>query len=360
MFQISRSYTEVPVNISNVNNESRRPVSRVVTALSIISFVVSFVIAVVRITHRVEQSSTIEYVNIDEEIVPNNVSSIQVAFIGNSILYFNDQPRFLSNLFSHVSSSKISLSQDSCLRGGASLISIYTKGNGMENKFNTPSALLEDGSYDIGSPNIQSLLLLKHDKPWDFVVMNDYTQSPARIKTREETVKFLEEKYAPLFLQKTKKIIPVLLMTSAYRKPIQNTSDIGSVDEFTYKLCKGYEEYADSLNKVFQQNISRIARVGQAYHTVYLENRNLWEKLFYIDDKHPSVHGSFLMGNILYWTILEEEPPLIRTESDIRNLWSDARRMYPPEDNTTIVFPTIEEAMYLRDVAGRVWQLQGC
>ena len=51
----------------------------------------------------------------------------------------------------------------------------------MQRKFATPAALQEDGvTYDIGSPTVSALL---ENAKWDYVVMNDHTQSPAREET---------------------------------------------------------------------------------------------------------------------------------------------------------------------------------
>ena len=65
----------------------------------------------------------------------NNRGGVRVAYLGNSIQYFNDCPRFLTNL-----SQGAIAQQDSCLRGGASLVTLWTKGNGMQHKFATMNA----------------------------------------------------------------------------------------------------------------------------------------------------------------------------------------------------------------------------
>ena len=85
----------------------------------------------------------------------------RVAFLGNSIQYYNDTPRFLANL------GRGSISHpDSCYRGGASLLSLWEDGNGMKRKFATPNAETSrttvDGKevvvYDVGAPTVRSLL----------------------------------------------------------------------------------------------------------------------------------------------------------------------------------------------------------
>ena len=83
-------------------------------------------------------------------IVENNIS---VAFCGNSILYYNDCPRVLEAL------SGGRLTQDSCLRGGASLKSLMVKGNGMGRELWPKD--------DCGQPSVKDLFASRN---WDFVV----------------------------------------------------------------------------------------------------------------------------------------------------------------------------------------------
>jgi hypothetical protein len=70
-----------------------------------------------------------------------------VAFIGNSYTYFNDLPRLFKNICGEENMVEIG----DCLRGGVSFRSLLKHGNGMSDKWNTPNALLEDGSFDIGA-----------------------------------------------------------------------------------------------------------------------------------------------------------------------------------------------------------------
>eukprot|EP00957_Ditylum_brightwellii_P171565 13061583-Ditylum_brightwellii.AAC.1 len=66
----------------------------------------------------------------------------------------------------------------------------------MQKTFRTPNAILqtnsgsnkeEDPTYDIGAPTVDALL----SKQWDFVVMNDFTQAPARQSYREASSRAL-------------------------------------------------------------------------------------------------------------------------------------------------------------------------
>ena len=238
---------------------------------------------------------------------------------------------------------------------GASLISIYKDGNGMADKFNTKKSLKEDGTYDIGAPDISSLLT-GSGIIWDFVVMNDYSQAPARLQSRTDTTKFLESNYAPLICNKDSTTIPILMMTAAYRKPCKGSDDLGTVEQFTNGLYEGYQSYANALNEVMQNQKSRVAPVGKAYYAVYLDNKSLWEKLFFEDNFHPSICGTFLQGCVLHWTVFGDGPcaSMITGDSFIPSLWQDARRHYPPGSSFELYFPTKEEALYLMNVAEKV------
>ena len=75
---------------------------------------------------------------------------IHIAYAGNSMIYFHDTPRFFANL----ATRRRVASHDCCLRGGASLPSLFREGNGMRNKFRT----LRESETDIGSPTVSAML----------------------------------------------------------------------------------------------------------------------------------------------------------------------------------------------------------
>lgn len=97
---------------------------------------------------------------VDEEedvLVVDEYKLISVPFFGNSMLYFNDLPRFLQEL------SEVPVRQDSCLRGGTSITSIEHRGKGMDPNFDMKTAVL--GAYhckplhDYGACTAKQLLL---------------------------------------------------------------------------------------------------------------------------------------------------------------------------------------------------------
>lgn len=233
------------------------------------------------------------------------------------------------------------VTQDSCLRGGANVTSLWEKGSGMQFKFATPSALRYDGTYDIGSPTVESLLT---SNKWDFVIINDHTQNPVRATNKTESIQTLKEKYIPLLEQHNATVI--LLMTAAYKSPVKDSGDLGDFDDFTQALLEGYAEYATLFDNV------KIAPLGLAYQYVREHNDTAvvpWETLYAPDDFHPSPHGTYLEACLLYCTITDQVPPDYQVY-----WWSRARYMQPHNVRPPMALPTKEEADYLRSVAIQV------
>jgi hypothetical protein len=271
----------------------------------------------------------------DLELVhEERADSVSVAHLGNSIQFYNDCPRLLQHMLKLRYSS---VAQDSCFHGGADVTRLYEEGNTMEEKFATPAAKQADGTYDIGSANVEELL---HEKAWDFIVINDHTQVPAREENRTASIQTFQDQYVPLVGDAT----VILLMTAAYKSPVKNSSDLGGFAHFTELLEEGYQEYAPLFPK------SKIAPVGLAYK--YIKDnypQSFWEKLYAPDDLHPSPHGTYLQASVLYCTITGEHPPSVYHMS----WWSTARFLDPPME-----FPSDEEAEFLREVAGIMCGLQ--
>jgi hypothetical protein len=271
--------------------------------------------------------------------------SIKVAHLGNSIQYYNDMPRLLEHMLRHRYNS---VEQDSCLRGGATLRSLWKNGNGMGEKFATDAAKREDGSYDIGAPTIQALL---EEANWDVVVANDHTQSPARPEKKEESETALKNYYIPLFL-KSQATMVVFVQTPAYKAPVNNAADLGTFDEFTEKIWHGYQAYAKLVRQQGSDHAldAKVAPVGLAFQAIKQQDDALWVKLYARDDFHPSPHGTLLEASVVYCTIVGEVPPVYDAL-----WWETARYMQPPETEP-LPLPTNVEAAILQDVAWNACQ----
>eukprot|EP00574_Skeletonema_japonicum_P013836 CAMPEP_0201714742 /NCGR_PEP_ID=MMETSP0593-20130828/1088_1 /ASSEMBLY_ACC=CAM_ASM_000672 /TAXON_ID=267983 /ORGANISM="Skeletonema japonicum, Strain CCMP2506" /LENGTH=299 /DNA_ID=CAMNT_0048204045 /DNA_START=327 /DNA_END=1223 /DNA_ORIENTATION=- len=272
-------------------------------------------------------------------------NGINVAFLGNSILYFNDTPRFLFNL----SGNKIR-HQDSCLRGGTTLTELYTLGNGMKRHgFATDNALMDNGEYDVGSPTVQELL--QSNNKWDVVVMNEHSQGPARQSTREEFQSTLLQQYAPLISTNNPKATVIFVETAAYRlQGINNSHDLGTKTQFQQSIREGIQSYIQVLHDNTSIIPARMAPVGTAFLHVHNDNLQLWEKLFDPwDNFHPSPTGTFLQGCVLHCTIFGAPPPTCPgTKEEIAALWKDARMMHPKKKGEDgVALPNVSEVEYL-------------
>jgi hypothetical protein len=281
-------------------------------------------------------------------------ASVRVAFLGNSIQYYNDLPRLMKAL------SNNAIEEDSCYRGNATLSSLFQDGNGMSRKFQTTNALRPDGTYDIGADTVTSLLQQRQQQPqdWDFVVMNDHTQHPTRSDTRYESITTLVQDYAPLLRQSG--AIPIFLMTYAYQeRGVYGSDDLGDVVQFTKHLQEGYESYVQALAEVLPvTSTPRIAPVGFAFLAIHKENLQMWSQLFHPDKKHPSPYGSFLIACVLYYTILgvtQGTEAIMIPDDGASAIWEKARpRVMQPDGEDPLPIPTYDEAKYLSSVALRV------
>ena len=208
-------------------------------------------------------------------IVPaHKEPAIRVAFIGNSITFVNDLPRFVEALGGGEDGT---IFQDSCLHGALNFMSMLYKGNGMYRKWQTRKAIISrsftsssssssngNGSsksdadngiiYDFGACSVPQLLV-GHDEEfyyensgkysdgrnpctispqylayreslyynnnqpeepltWDFVVMNDQSRFPTMYEKRKHSLMALRTVYAPLL--SAAKATVVFLVTFGY------------------------------------------------------------------------------------------------------------------------------------------------
>lgn len=318
--------------------------------------------------------------------------NISVAFVGNSMTYYNDLPRFLTAI------SEGRIEQNSCLHGDGTLTSILKNGNGMYQKFNTSNALNSDGVYDFGACTVRQLMFGRdeqleeqvfngsviyyedlnqtnpciqdpsyleyldlttfHNPPphYDYIVLNDYTQNPAREMTRAESLRVLREVYVPMFLDTG--VTPIFFDTHPYWTEAHNMSGLVDVPTFASLTYQGYKDYMALVTKHLPvSQTPRLAPVGLAFLTVWEERRDLWQKLYNIFDQlHASPSGTFLTGAVIHFALFGEMPKksvMLPANQDLSALWAHARVMQqvgePPNP-----FPTFTDAEYLYNVADRV------
>lgn len=272
-----------------------------------------------------------------------------VGFIGNSMLFHNDVPRLLEAM-------RPPLINDCCFRGGGSIASILADGNATWHstaiRMSTPNARRADGSFDVCQSTVAELL---SSSPWDFVVLNDFSQAPARTATRAEGAEVLINGYAPLFARTH--ATPVFLMTHAYQHVgHRGTDDLGNTSEFTRLLREGYDEYAEALGRLLppsQQPI--VAPFGTAAALVREEKPALWPQLFDVDGVHLSPSGAYLVAAVLMCSMYGVPAPFAGTAlpENTSTLWSKARYMGVPGD-PVLPMPSRDDLVYLLGLAERV------
>jgi hypothetical protein len=305
------------------------------------------------------------------------------------MMFVNDLPRLMEAM------SGFQLFQDSCLHGSLNFGSMLRKGNGMYGKFAEPNARAQtknENVADLGACTVAQLLLgvdpnlqpgnsngyyfndgtnpclvnesyynqrqnrtvLQTPTPfWDFVVLNDRTTYPAVPSLRNRSTSSLRDSYAPYFLETG--ATPALYVTYAY--PAQ---EVGDIPTFTSLVWEGYAQYAAVLAEALPPSQRPIlAPVGIAFLLLWEENYGLWERLFGDDNIHPSPHGTYLIGCVLYATLRGRMPPAtVAVPANVKELWDRARCMQLDPKDDAMPFPTQAEANFLYLAAKRV-VLQG-
>jgi len=253
---------------------------------------------------------------------------LHIAFVGNSIIFFNDGHKLLRNM---LTAKGYNVTYNACMEGGATLISLW---KGCSSSFVT------------GNRRVRVTLEKLLSPPLDFVILNDQTRSPALAVSRAQTKAFLLRKYAPRLYEA--KATPVFLHTAAYRTDLPM---MGSFDQFTANLQEGYQEYAHLLTDYFasqndegqqQPQKALVAPFGMAVANVRQQHPELWKNLYLDDDMHPSPLGTWLEACVLFCTMLPGEEPPIHTP----NFWKGIRLNSP--------IPTQEEAQILWDESLRI------
>ena len=245
------------------------------------------IVSVATLSSLIESSRHFSFL---EESVPT------MAFCGNSMLYYNDCPRLVEVLLLVMYSNTTSLLlpqetesahwqrlQDSCLRGGSDLTSLWLDGNGMKSRFIDENIGGDPKQADIGAPTVQSLLqnppvqscssdgvVSQGSKTssagggkctsgsWTFVLLQDHERFSARPgPPRQQSLQALRENYLPAIRSinskgRNRPTKVLLLQTFPYKTPrLRETLGLGGFDEFTDALIEGYEAYANLVEGVF-------------------------------------------------------------------------------------------------------------
>lgn len=328
-----------------------------------------------------------------------------IAFIGNSYMFVNDIPRLVQKI------SRGKIHQNSCLNPSASLGKLLRAGNGMYEVWQTQTALTykydtewsgQDEVYDYGMCSVFQLLegydndltymnyngayyyeegtnpcfedenyvlylndrSLKYPEIYDYVLINDQTARMADPDARQDSIDALKYAYAPMIADSRAK--PLIVDTHAYLEEGSNqTGFYGKTIPYMQAMIQsGVEEYIMALKYNLPNNLEpKVVPIGMAYLVVWEEEPELWQRLFMNSDAnetlpYSSPHGSYLFANVIYATAYGHLPRKSGSQEQIKNLFATARYLPDLPEYYADIFPTMEEADYLRLVARRV-VLQG-
>lgn len=196
--------------------------------------------------------------------VPRDTTDI--LCIGNSFTFFSNAPSMLKELAwsqGHYFDIKASL------KGGQTLGQHTTRV--LSNK------LAKDGGYD-------------------FAILQDQSQTPARYAADPEKYSNVPEDYLKLcgiIRQNSPECRIIMEQTWAY--PSQRFGGFNDFGTFTQLLNEGASNMAATNN-------GAVSPIGKAYEIVYNENKDI--RLYDTDNKHQSHYGTYLKACVNYLMII--------------------------------------------------------
>lgn len=295
--------------------------------------------------------AAVEYAGMDlfdySQMPTDYTTNYNIAFIGNSIQYYNDLPRLMEAF------SDGNIFQDSVFRNQGSLYSIANKGNGMDEIYDQDgNALNDDGTVDNGAETVTSLF---QESTWDYLVMNDRSLFPIIDKKSYYSIDALYNTYLPQLNATNIRTIPVFIGTFApadEERRMPDGENVLSVANFTQVMHEGYYTYAQVMKQYLtKRQKPRVAPVGKAFLKVYYDNADTWLTLFDEEDYfNPSPSGTYLMALCLFKTIYAKIPPIdVVIPSYPEFLFYTSRFI---DENA--VYPSYDEAEYLYNIADTV------
>jgi hypothetical protein len=220
---------------------------------------------------------------------------LRICYVGNSMTFYNDLPHLVETILApNLLEGGMEIA--ACLRGGRSLKTIWEQGADMAR-----------ANACIGNKGMVETVEQLFDAPsgWDVIVLNDFTQHPARPECREESLNILKDRYIPAINamagRSGKTPLTLFYSTWGYAAPAKKSEEIGDFKLMSRKLAGGIFSYA----ALFQDSGLRagIVEVGAAAEAVHDRDKDLWASLYQPDNFHPKPLGSFLIACVFAATI---------------------------------------------------------
>ncbi len=205
-----------------------------------------------------------------------------ILFFGNSFTSSNDIPKMVEAI--------------AVSKGKAVTVMAVTKGG-------------QGFPYHLGNPATDPAL---ESKPWNWVVLQDYSLAPTHARKVEDFMKYGQAFYdrivqkspaAGVVLYETWAFSPKhALFTAAEGKKAQ----FASPDELTGELQKNYAALQAVLQAKDPKRPVLVAPVGTAFANCVRTHPDV--NLFAPDFKHPNVDGSYLSALVIYATVYKDSP----------------------------------------------------
>mmetsp|Transcript_11510 Transcript_11510/g.17340 ORF Transcript_11510/g.17340 Transcript_11510/m.17340 type:complete len:298 (-) Transcript_11510:92-985(-) len=223
-------------------------------------------------------------------------SSLRIAFIGNSFTFFNNAPGVLMHLLKENLPATVAVETSVVLRGGKSFTTLWSEGSDFKR-----AAECAEGQTMVATV----AELLADPLGWDLVVLQDFSQGPARPEQRQESLDALKDLYVPALLgmkAKTGKTpLVVMYKTWGYLQACKNSEEIGDFKVMTRKLAGGYYAFASLLEDAGLP--VTVADCGAFFEALFDRSPKLWEGLYQSDFYHPKPLGTFLIACVFLTTI---------------------------------------------------------
>ena len=269
-------------------------------------------------------------------------SRMRLAWLGNSLSYFNDLPDLLKEFATSDMGGPSELAIATCVRSGGGLPSLAADGCG---------PMLSKGVVGAPAKNIETLLKPVHfagweGLGWDAVVLQDHSLHAVRPAQRATTQLVLRQKYAPLLLQTGRGGVPVrtlIFQTWGYLRAVRGSHELG---QFGKKHFENMNQLAVDGTDAYRETLEQagvpveVVPIAEAWQIVASERRHLFSSLFSFDGHNPGVAGTYLVAAILYASISGRDPRPVRVKTCGRK---------DPCHNAL----TDADLSYLRDVAAR-------
>ncbi len=204
---------------------------------------------------------------------PQENQTIRILYIGNSLTYVNDLPGMIKIL---AESRGHNIVYDVYARGGRKLV------------------------QHASDPGVLKKI---REQPWDFVVLQEQSQTPAFSQRQVEKEVFpYAKKLTELSKQAHPKTRIVFYMTMARKNGDPGNAhvspELGSYKGMQQRINRSYLKMA-------RDNQALVAPVGMAWEDVRTQRPDI---NLYADDVHPNMTGTYLAACVFYATFFQASP----------------------------------------------------